>query len=225
VHGRGSDVRGKLHQVGWAGPVHRHPRCRARAHFAPPSDRGPRCGRPATPDKTRAATGAARGVALPPTAVPSGDQARRAEAAGVDGRWRERNGPRVPGAWTVPQSGSLPRYVVGNRSVVRAPRGAGTHSRLAQARATQRRSPQPPDPGVLRALDCHISRADDLTHGFCRTWWFWVDSRREPEPAHGPGGSRFAAGRLRGRPCPDHRGTCHLVASGATWNPRQSCCP
>jgi len=35
VHGRGSDVRGELHQVGRAGPVHRHPRCHACAHVAP----------------------------------------------------------------------------------------------------------------------------------------------------------------------------------------------
>jgi hypothetical protein len=32
-------------------------------------------------------------------------------------------------------------------------------------------------------------------------------------PHMGPGGSRFAAGRLRRRLCPDHRGICHLVAS------------
>ena len=57
MHGRGSHVRGELHQVGRAGPVHRHPRRHACAHVAPPSDRAPRCGLPATPDKTRAATG------------------------------------------------------------------------------------------------------------------------------------------------------------------------
>ena len=89
VHGRGSDVRGKLHQVGRAGPVHRHRRP-ASAHLALPSDRAPGCGRPATPDRPAQRLGAARGVALPPTAVPGGDQARPASARQSASRPRAR---------------------------------------------------------------------------------------------------------------------------------------
>jgi hypothetical protein len=50
---------------------------------------------------------------------------------------------------------------------------------------------------------------------------FWVDSRREPEPAHGPGEVSLCGWAAERPACPDRRGTCHLVPGQAghpaTW--------
>ena len=164
----------------------------------PSSDRAPRCGLPATPDTTRAATGGRS----PSRATARGRAERRPCAAG------SRPGSRPSGRGSVMLDMEMSALFYGVLTwIVTLP--ALTTSPMASAA-----------PGV-----------------------FWVDSRREPEPAHGPREVSLC-GRAAERPaCPDHRGTCHLVpgqaghprglavsggrwrpehclvASGAMWNP------
>ena len=44
---------------------------------------------------------------------------------------------------------------------------------------------------------------------------FWVDSRREPEPAQGPREVSLCGWAAERPACPDHRGPCHLVPGQA----------
>src|SRR5438552_18415819 len=74
---------------------------------------------------------------------------------------------------------------------MRAPRGAGTHSRLAQARATQRGSPQPPDPGAAGRLRGRPARITGV-----RATWSLV-RRTTPRPRRI--GRSVASGALPGR--------------------------